>query len=111
MAIYVNGICVGIKDNLVEFTRDGKADSFRSISASFADPSGFGEPVDVNIDENQIAAFKPFDHYTFPVETRAYLSKRGAALCQISIPKTGKIQKVGSNLAGATNPPQAVPGK
>lgn len=111
MGMFVDGICVGIKDEVIKYNKDGKDQSFRSLSVSFADPSGFGEPVDVNIDENQIAAFKPFDHYCFPVETRAYLSKNGAALSQVSIPKNGKIQKVGSNLSGAGNPPQAVPGK
>ncbi|UQZ87733.1 hypothetical protein C4J81_00345 [Deltaproteobacteria bacterium Smac51] len=107
MAMFVQGVCVGKKDENIEFTKDGKPDSFRSISASFSEPDGTGEPVSVDMDENQIKQFQPFQHYKFPVEARVVSTKRGA-FCRISMLKSAVIERLGQ--AGASGQPAAKQG-
>jgi hypothetical protein len=110
MGMYVTGVCVGIKDEDIEYTKDGRDQTFRSITASFADASGVGKPVDVDLNETQLQYFKAFDSYSFPVEASVMSTKRGN-FCRISIPKSAKIQRTGANGTGAATSAQSAPAK
>lgn len=95
MSIYMaQGICVGLKDEIVEFTKDGKAQSFQSLSVAINSFDLMGEPVTIGITEDQKARFKPLQSYRFPIEISAYLSKGGAAVSQIRIPKNAPIEQI-----------------
>lgn len=95
MSIYMaQGICVGLKDELVEYTKDGKVQSFQSVSVALNSFDLMGEPVTIGITEEQKAKFKPLQSYRFPIEISAYLTKGGAAVSQIRIPKNSPIEQI-----------------
>ena len=93
MGMYVQGVCVGLKDEVITYTKDGKDAEFRSIGGSFADTSGKGEPIQVDMTDKQQAQIQPYHHYKFPVEARAVSTKRGT-FCRISIPDNSKIEEI-----------------
>ena len=90
----VQGVCVGLKNETVEYMKDGKLDSFQSISASFADINGQGEPVDVDLSEKQFSEFKAFEQYRFPVRVGIMNTKKGA-FCRISMVDGGRLERLG----------------
>ncbi len=98
MAIYVQGVCVGRKDETFEYTdKEGRPAIYRSIAVSFAEPDGSGEPVSVELDEknvSQLQQFQAFHQYKVPVEARAVQTKRGV-ICRISVLKNGAIERLG----------------
>ena len=107
MGMYVEGVCVGRKDETVEYmNKEGKPDSFRSITATFADPAGSGDPVAVEMEEHQIKQLQAFHVYRLHVEARAVQTKRGI-FCRISAPKGAIIEKLGPPAAAAKPAPGA----
>jgi len=110
MSIYMaQGICVGLKDEIVEYTKDGKTQSFQSVSVSMNSFDMLGEPVTIGITEDQKASFKPLQSYRFPIEVSAYLTKGGAAVSQIRIPKNSRIEQLNTTTPAAN--PGASQGK
>jgi hypothetical protein len=104
MAIMVQGVCVGRKDETIEYTnKEGKPDKFRAISVSFAEADGVGDPVSVDVSENQLHQFQAFQQYKVPVEARTVQTKRGI-VCRISMLKNGAIERLGQ--AGAPPRPE-----
>jgi len=100
--MYVRGVCVGLSDETIKYTNgEGKQDSFRSITATFADPGGIGSPLEVQIGEGQKAYLKPFESFYFPVEVRTSLNKRtGAPISRIHIVENAPIERVPNANAG-----------
>ena len=106
MAMMVQGVCVGRKDETIEYTKDGKPATYRSIAVSFAEPDGSGEPVSVEVDENQIRQFQAFQHYKFSVEARAVQTKRGI-FCRISMLRNAIVERLAAPAATPPRPAEA----
>ena len=107
MSIFIaQGVCVGLKDETIEYMRDGKPNEFRRIGLSLNTFACDGDPETIEITEEQKSLFKPFQQYRFPVEIRAASTKSGGAYCRISIPKHAKIEHLSQNIPAA-NPGQA----
>jgi hypothetical protein len=101
-ALTVHGICVGLKNEIIKYTKDGEEQEFQSIGASFADMTGIGEPIDVEMTETQQKQLQAFKEYRMPVEARAVTTKRGT-FCRISVPDDGVIERLSGGVPTAQN--------
>lgn len=98
MSIFVQGVCVGRKDETFEYTdKNGKPAEFRSIGVSFAEPDGNGDPISVEVDEKQLGQFRPFQQYKIAVEARAMQTKRGI-FCRIAMLKNAIAEHMGNGV-------------
>ena len=94
MSMYVQGVCVGKKQEVRSFKdKNGDDKEWEVNTASFASVDGVGIPVDIDMTPEQMANFRPYvEQYRFPVEARAFPTRNGP-MCRISILEGGRIER------------------
>lgn len=94
MALTLNGLCVGKKNEWRDFTdrETGKKRDYQVIAATFADVYGNGDVTVVNLTENQFKQISPMESYYFSVEASVVSGK-----LRFTIPSTGVIEKYDPN--------------
>lgn len=108
MSIYhVQGVCVGLKDEIIEYMKDGKLADFRRIGVSFNTFNCDSEPETIEVSEEQKSMFRPLQCYRFPVEFRAGVMKNGNAYSRVSIPKNARIETLTQSSPAVNSAPPA----
>ena len=91
MSLYVQGICVGIRDEVQVYTKDGKEQSFDVRTIAIAAEDGLGDPVVVDVPKKFMNSFVAFKPYRFPVAHSARVAKGGGAVSRLRIPDNSII--------------------